>query len=698
MSKIDNHITFSKIFCFAFSCIITCCAFAQEIPVEPTEPPPLIQEQLENLTANNDDATTEDDSYLQALVHFIKDPLNLNYADEGLLQQLQILSPLQISNLITYRKLFGPFISIYELQAVPGWDVITLRKIKPYITVAQKVNVFFSLGQRLHGGDNTLLVRGTQVLEKSKGYLLDSSQAKNFYPGSQQKLLIRYKYKFKNQLQYGFTAEKDAGEQFFKGSQKLGFDFYSAHFFIRNLGVIKALALGDFTVNLGQGLTQWGSLAFGKGADILNIKRQSDVLRPYNSAGEILFNRGAGITLQKKKWETTLFASYRKLDAGFNVDTLDLIDYVSSLQQSGYHRTSSEVASKGVQGQITLGGNLKYTSDRWHVGINGVHYQFDHRINKQDVLYNLFAISGKKAGNYSVDYSYTFKNAHFFGEAATDENGDPAFINGLAISPDSRVDMSFLYRKISKGYQSLYSNAFTENTFPTNESGFYSGITITPTATLRIDGYADFYHFPWIKYRTDAPSSGSDYMLQVTYNPNRDVQVYARYRDETKPINYNPFNLPFNQVIDKPKQGFRTQFSYKINKTYTFRSRAELSWFDKRGDAPENGFLIYTDFIYKPLLKPLSGNIRLCYFETDGYNSRLYAFENDVLYSYSIPVFFGKGYRYYINVNYDLTRKLSFWMRIAQSYYPDQNSIGSGLDVIKGNTKTEIKLQAAYSF
>ncbi|MEO5501468.1 MAG: helix-hairpin-helix domain-containing protein, partial [Ginsengibacter sp.] len=269
MSKIDNHITFSKIFCFAFSCIITCCAFAQEIPVEPTEPPPLIQEQLENLTANNDDATTEDDSYLQALVHFIKDPLNLNYADEGLLQQLQILSPLQISNLITYRKLFGPFISIYELQAVPGWDVITLRKIKPYITVAQKVNVFFSLGQRLHGGDNTLLVRGTQILEKSKGYLLDSSQAKNFYPGSQQKLLIRYKYKFKNQLQYGFTAEKDAGEQFFKGSQKLGFDFYSAHFFIRNLGVLKALALGDFTVNLGQGLTQWGSLAFGKGADIL---------------------------------------------------------------------------------------------------------------------------------------------------------------------------------------------------------------------------------------------------------------------------------------------------------------------------------------------------------------------------------------------------------------------------------------------
>jgi hypothetical protein len=58
-------------------------------------------------------------------------------------------------------------------------------------------------------------MRGAQVLEKSKGYLLDSSNAKNYYPGSPQKLLVRYKYKFGNLLQYGFTAEKDAGEQFF---------------------------------------------------------------------------------------------------------------------------------------------------------------------------------------------------------------------------------------------------------------------------------------------------------------------------------------------------------------------------------------------------------------------------------------------------------------------------------------------------
>ena len=97
-------------------------------------------------------------------------------------------------------------------------------------------------------------------------------------------------------------------------------------------------------------------------------------------------------------------------------------------------------------------------------------------------------------------------------------------------------------------------------------------------------------------------------------------------------------------------------------------------------------------------MKPFSANIRLQYFETDDYNSRLYAYENDVLYSFSIPVFYEKGYRYYLNVNYDLTKKLTAWARIAQTINPDRSIIGSGLDEIKGNRKTEVKLQVMYRF
>jgi hypothetical protein len=632
------------------------------------------------------------------LNHFLRHPINLNYTDAGVLEQLHLLTPLQISNFFSYRKLLGNFLSIYELQAIPTWDLVIIRRIRPYITVSQKTEVFNSISKRIKNGESSLLIRGTQVIEKSKGYLLDSNDAKNYYQGSAQKLLVRYKYRFGNLLQFGLTAEKDAGEQFFRGAQKYGFDFYSAHFFVRNLGIIKSLAIGDFSVNLGQGLTQWQSLAFNKGADIMNTKRQADKLLPFNSVGEIAFNRGAGITLQRKHWEATALVSYRKLDAGFNVDTLSYEDYVSSLQTSGYHRTANEIKGKGSQGQLTLGGNISYQTERFHLGANAVHYNFQHSITKEDYLYNKYSLSGKRAGNYSIDYSYTFKNFHLYGEAAVDSRMDKAFVNGLLINMDAHVAMSFFYRNISRGYQSLYSNAFTENTYPTNESGLYSGITITPIYSLRIDAYADFYHFPWLKYRTDAPTSGTDYMIQLTYKPNKQVSIYTRFRTESKPINYNPYNLILNPVTARPKQNFRTQFNYKLDNSFTFRSRVELSWFDKKSDAPQNGFLTFVDILYKPMLKAFSGNIRLQYFETDDYDSRIYAFENDVLYGYSIPSFFDKGYRYYINGNYDVSKKLSFWIRFAQTIYSNKNTIGSGLDLIYGNKKSEVKMQMIYRF
>jgi hypothetical protein len=210
---------------------------------------------------------------------------------------------------------------------------------------------------------------------------------------------------------------------------------------------------------------------------------------------------------------------------------------------------------------------------------------------------------------------------------------------------------------------------------------------------LRVDAYADLFRFPWLKYRIDAPVSGSDYLVQVNYKPNKQLEVYSRYRIEKKSINSNPpSNMSAVMVI--PRQNWRTQWSYKINPSFTVRSRVELLWYDKK----ENGFLTYIDMLYKPLLKSYSANFRLQYFETDGYNSRLYAFENDVLYSYSIPVFYNKGFRYYVNLNYDINKNISVWLRLAQSVYPDEATIGTGLDEIPDNKKTELKMQAILTF
>jgi hypothetical protein len=678
-----------------------CCKVQAQVPEKPEPTNSTTEQQLENITENGEDAETEDDTYLQQLAEYQKNPINLNYTTKEELKQLNILTPLQIANFLNYRSLLGKLINIYELQAVPSFGLNTIQKIRPFVTVNQNANLVSSISDRLKNGDHNLLFRATQVLEKSKGFATDPASGKSFYPGSQQRLFVRYRYNYKNLLQYGIVGEKDAGEQFFKGTQKQGFDFYSAHIFVRNVGIIKSLAIGDFTVNLGQGLTSWMSLAFKKGPDISAVKREADVLRPYNSAGEIFFHRGLGVTIKKKNIEATVFGSYKKIDANFSrgLDTLQTQDdFVSSFQTSGFHRTKSETDDKGSQRQISFGGNVAYNKNKFHIGANAVQYSFLYPLVKSNEPYNAFALSGKAFGNYSTDYSYTLNNMHFFGEAAISSKKYFATINGLLLSVANNVDMSFVYRNISKGYQSLYTNAFTESSLPTNEKGLFSGIAVKLSNEWRFDGYADVFSFPWLKFRINAPSRGTDYLAQVTYKPNKFFEIYSRYRSESKAINFNPDELAISPVVNRPRQNWRTQFSYKLNTAFTFRSRVEALWFDKKSNFAEKGFLMYADVLFKPALKPLSGNIRLQYFETDSYNSRLYAYENDVLYSFSIPVFYDKGYRYYINLNYDISKKITLWCRVSQFLYKNRTNIGSGLDEIPGNKRTDIRLQAMYKW
>lgn len=662
--------------------------FGQEIPLS-------TEQQLENQT-DADQGETEDDSYLQELEQFRKHPVNLNTADADELKQLRIVSDLQIANLIAYRNLFGRLISMYELQAVPAWDVNTIRKLLPFITTATPVSLAEESGKRFRDGEHSLLLRVTQVLERSDGF--DKSTPGTKYIGSPQKILLRYRYTYKNLLQFGLVGDKDAGEQFLKGSQKKGFDFYSFHLFARKIGIIQSLALGDFSVNMGQGLVQWQGLAFKKSVDVMGVKRQSAVLRPYSSAGEFYFHRGAGITIRKGRVEATAFASFRKLSANFVADTVNNEDFISSFLTSGYHRTSSENADRNNLTQTVFGGNTIYRSSTWHVGLNGIYYNFSLPVQKREEPYNLYAISGKNWYNFSVDYSYTHKNLHLFGEAAADKNFNKAFINGLLVSVDPRVDISFVQRTISAAYQSINGNAFTESTYPNNETGFYAGISIRPAIGWRIDAYGDIYKFPWLKYLVDAPSHGKDFLAQLTYTPNKQVEIYSRFRSETKQSNQSDNITVTNFLVSIPKKNWRTQVSYKVSTALTLRNRIELLWYDNKEANAEKGFLTFLDFLYKPLLTPYSAVLRLQYFETDSYDSRIYAYENDVLYSYSIPAFYDKGFRYYFTLNYDLGKRISFWLRWAQTIYRDKTAVGSGLDEIKGNKKSEIKLQGRWIF
>ena len=73
-------------------------------------------------------------------------------------------------------------------------------------------------------------------------------------------------------------------------------------------------------------------------------------------------------------------------------------------------------------------------------------------------------------------------------------------------------------------------------------------------------------------------------------------------------------------------------------------------------------------------------------------------YESDVLYYFYIPSVYHRGVRNYLLLKYRLNRKVDLWMKLAQTYYSNQDEIGSALNYIDGNTKTDINLQMIIRF
>jgi len=639
-----------------------------------------------------------------ALMFLAKHPLDLNRAgDEELnpLVETGLMNELQLKELVSYRRLFGPFVSIYELQAVPGLSVADITRVLPYVRVVNQIGDYNApLRRLLTQGDASLLVRYQRVLEPQDGYAKDTL-GHSKYLGSPDVLYARFRYAFGTRLSYGVTMQKDAGEQFFKGTQPHGFDFYSAHLFFRTNRLFKAVAVGDYQVKEGQGLVLGSGIGGRKSAYVMQVVKGGRTLKPYTGANEYLFFRGAATTLGYKRFEFTPFFSYKNVDA--RLDTTFVVNeegdvFTSSIGQDGYHRTLSEVAKKNSITQMDGGGILQYNSQNLTVGASHVRTAFSRAIQPTQSTYNQYRFSGKRLANTSLFYSYHFGNVLLFGEGATSDNGGKAFLQGLMTSLSQRVDAAIVYRNFSKDYQSLYANAFAESTTPDNERGLYLALSIKPYTGFTLDVYADRYTKPWLSFLRDAPSRGTDYLGRLTWQPNKRTILYAQYKNETQQQNSTAENK-IDFLVNNNKQNLRFNLSTKASPFLTLASRAEAVWYRTDEDAKmRQGFLAYQDVEFKTLGVPLSLTLRYAVFNTDDYDTRIYTYENDVLYAYSIPSFSGRGARYYAIVRYTVNRHLDVWLRGAQTAYRDRTEVGSGNDVIRGTAKTEVKVEARLRF
>jgi len=633
----------------------------------------ITEDMLESLGENMSD-DTDIQEILDDLEDFIQNPLKINLASNEDLMRLHLLSEVQINNLLTYREKTGTIYSLYELAAVDGLTPDILQKLEPFIS--------FDVLEEQSGKKRS----STDLFVRSNRSFPLSDQSK--YEGSPERYYLRIKH-VSSRMEYGLVAEKDPGEAFFSHSNKQGFDYTNAFANFRSGQNNNRIFVGAYHVRFGQGLVAWQGFSMGKSAETTQVFRSDQGIKSYSSTDENLFFRGIAGQFKHRNFTFYPFLSRHKIDA--SMDTLDGKSYFGAFQTSGYHRTSSEIASENSLEQFVGGGHVTYSHNQWSLGMTAVYTRFDAYLDRSDEPYNQFLPEGKDHLVAGLDWKGSLKKVFFFGEAAVSKNSGKALLTGVMMKPASNAELSLVYRNINTSYFSFFSNAFTESSRINDEHGLYLGFKIFPAPRWILLGYADFFRHHWLKYTTAAPSSGTEFLAQVSYSPSRETSFYLRFFQEEKEQRLIDGILKYNeqQLINR----LRLNFTHALTEQVALKSRIEFSFYSKQGS--EKGVLVYQDVAFKPLQKSFAMNGRLAYFYTDGYNSRLYAYENDLLYSFSVPALYGNGVRTYFNFQQKLGSKFTLWLKFAATHQFDQKNDGITID---STTKSEVKFQVRYQF
>ncbi len=646
---------------------------------------------------------TEDEVRIETLYsdlsYITEHPFELNSVTENDLKRLPFLSEEQIKSILAYRVKYGKMLTIYELKNVEDMDFETISLLLPFVYIGD-VSVDkrpFTVKNLLKYGSNDVKIRYNRCFQQKKGYGQYTDSVLEQYPNRKYRgepfyHSFYYSYAFDDRLQLGFVAEKDAGEPFWNAYHK-GYDYYSAHFFLRDVNKwLRSLAVGDYKISFGQGLVVSGDFTLGRNEMAAQAERRTNGFRRHYSTDEQDYFRGLASTIALKRFEISLFYSYRKLDA--SVDSIE----VSSFKTDGLHRLKRDWDKRRIVPMQTFGGNVHYAMPNFSLGVTALSYSFGkYRIQPDPKPYNLFYFTGNSNVNVSVDYVLKAGKMKFFGETAMSSNKAVATLNAFQLKPASYISLLLLYRYYDKRYHAFFSNAFGQNSSVQNEQGVYAGMQWTPFARIRLSAYADIFRFPWLKYGVDSPSSGQEYMVRLDYNSGGSITGYIRYKQRRMEKNQTVDGGSVASILPYTQRRLRLQLLYGIGSAWTLKTAADGVYYDEQSKK-SLGWMVSQGAGWKPSSLPFQSDVYVAYFHTDDYYSRIYSYEKNILYSFSMPSFYGKGIRMSLSFRWNILERLSLSAKIGHTYYLDRDVIGTEQEEIDGHNKTDIYVLLGYKF
>ncbi|MCC5933002.1 MAG: helix-hairpin-helix domain-containing protein [Balneolales bacterium] len=638
-----------------------------------------------------DDETEGQEDLAGFLLDLASNPLNINRASVQELAQVPGISLAQAQAIVA-RRGEKPFESLEELLQIRGIGRVSLDRIRPYVTVGSSAELarmlLTSPAYWTYRGRFEYISRGQRVLETQAGFTPPEFEGQTRYAGGPWRVYQRFNYRSRH-LSLNLTQLKAPGEPL---SRPYDFDFNSWHAGIQNVGMVRRFVVGDYGIWAGQGLVLHTGLGFGKGRDVSGGPLRAERgLAPYQSSEQTRFMRGVAATVGRQL-QLTGFYSSRPLSA--SVIDGETIRFPSA---SGFHRTPTERERRNNTRLDMAGGRITYSGRYGMIGTTGYHAAYNRYIVPGDALHNRYDFEGRQASAFGADYRLLLAPLYFFGEAARSRNGGTGLISGLQYPLGEGTDITIIYRNYARDFQSLFGSAFGEGSGrPRNEEGLYTGLTHRFSRLVSTGFYYDRFRFPAPRFGTTQATSGYDMLGYLDFRFSRQFSVYFVARSKIRENDYevtDAFGRALMARGQDARTSMRAEAEYQVLPQLRLRTRAE--WVRARNrdaQSPDYGVLLFQDVRWNPL-PALTVDLRLAVFETDSFASRIFMYENDLLYVFSNTMLSGTGQRAYALLRYTTASRFDFWLKYGLTVFEDRSTTGSGLTEAQGNVRSQIGLQ-----
>ena len=566
------------------------------------------------------------------------EPVNIN--DTAALATLPFFSPFQLKALRNYMTLYGQLLTVEELRMVPGFDSASLAQLRPLLTARPYVEYERMQWWR---GRHTLVSGMGGTLEEPEGY------RNGRYEGDRNRALLCYTYKYRNNINFRLSADKDPGEAWGKGNH------YAFHLMLKDMGRLKSLVVGRYNLRFGQGVTLWTGMA------------------PFTVTGSMPLRYANGVCaagpFNEEDWQQGAAATVA-------------VGRGLSLSAFGSRK----------EGEWLGGSHVEYRHGNLIAGITAVATWLDDSLLLRDYAYNRTHFRGDRLSNIGADFMWQHGRLLLFGEGAVDSDGSPAGIGGLRVSVGGGNSFGLTARYYSPHYHNLHAQAYA-----VGATAGERGATLDARLQLPLQATAllsaDLHRFDALRYGSYKPSAGAWLRAQLSRPLGRHTSVEARYAWRRKERNVPNLDSTLYLSEQTLRQQLQLQLRYQRG-AWRLTTRAIAVWFDPERVERQHGWLVAQEVRRTSDRWQLAAQAAV--FDIGGYYARIYLSESNLQYHFAIPSLNGRGARLSAVLRCDVTPTLNIGAKYTLSAYPDQEAVGTGDAQTEGPLRQTWNLQVRW--